>query len=60
MTKTRLPKSLRKFLRREKARMRREVLGVGEVEKKIKELVEKTFGKYKKVDVATPQQMVYI
>lgn len=52
MDKSRLPNSLRKFIRREKARIRREVLDSGEIEKRIKEVVEKTPVKYKKVEVA--------
>lgn len=41
MTKRKLPKSLRKFIRREKARIRREVSDLGERQKKINELYEK-------------------
>lgn len=41
------PKSLRKFIRREKARIRREVLDVREQEKLIQELYQKVFGKLK-------------
>jgi len=37
----RLPKSLRKFIRREKARIRREVLDLKEQEKLIQELYKK-------------------
>ena len=40
MTKSGLPKSVRIFLRREKARLRREISDVQEVEKKITELIE--------------------
>ena len=48
MVKSNLPNSIRKFLRREKARIRRELFGSQEGEKKIKELVEKTFKGYNK------------
>lgn len=43
-----LSKSLRKFIRREKARIRREVLGLKEQEEKIKELYQKLEPKNKK------------
>ena len=38
MAKKNLPKSVRKFIRREKARIRREVLDLKEQEKEIKQL----------------------
>lgn len=38
MKKKRLPRSLRKFIRKEKARIRREVFDLKEQEKKIQEL----------------------
>ena len=41
MRKKKLPKSLRKFIRKEKARIRREVLDLKEQEKQIKQLYEK-------------------
>ena len=41
MKKKRLPKSLRKFIRKEKARIRREVLDIKEQEKLINELYQK-------------------
>jgi len=41
MKKKRLPKSLRKFIRKEKARIRREVLDIKEQEEKIRELYQK-------------------
>jgi len=41
MGKKRMPKSLRKFIRKEKARIRREVLDMKEQEKLISELYEK-------------------
>lgn len=41
MPKKRLPKSLRKFIRQGKARIRREVLDLAEQEKLIKELYER-------------------
>lgn len=46
VTKPNLPKSLRKFLRKEKARIRREVLDSREAEKKIEELIANTMEKY--------------
>jgi len=48
----RLPKSLRKYLRNGKSRLRREILDVEKREEKIKELYEKLKIKYdkKKVD----------
>lgn len=39
----RLPKSIRKYIRQEKARIRREVLDVKEQERLIKELIKKFF-----------------
>ena len=41
MKKKRLPKGLRKFIRQEKARIRREVLDIKEQEKQIQELYQK-------------------
>ena len=38
-----IPKSIRKFIRKEKARIRREVLYLKEQEKQISELYEKVF-----------------
>lgn len=43
MTKSKLPKSVRKFIRREKARIRREFSDTTEIEQKIKELTAKFF-----------------
>lgn len=43
----RLPKSLRKYIRREKARIRQEVLDLKEQEKQISELYQKFFEKLK-------------
>ncbi len=45
--KRKLPKSLRKFIRKEKARIRREVLDIKEQEKLIQELYQKIFEKLK-------------
>ena len=45
--KRRLPKSLRKHIRQEKARIRREVLDIREQEKLIQELYQKFFEKLK-------------
>jgi hypothetical protein len=44
--KQRLPKSLRKHIRREKARIRREVLDIKEQEKLIQELYQKFLKQY--------------
>ena len=41
MKKERLPKSIRKYIRQEKARIRREVLDLKEQEKLIRELYQK-------------------
>ena len=41
--KKKLPRSLRKYIRKEKARIRREVLDVKEQEKQIQELYQKLF-----------------
>jgi len=46
MTKSPLSKSMRKFLRHEKSRFRRENLDPQEAEKKIRELVTKVFSSY--------------
>jgi hypothetical protein len=43
----RLPKSIRKYIRKEKARIRREVLDVKEQERQIQELYQKIFEKLK-------------
>ncbi|MCD6094581.1 hypothetical protein J7J39_01605 [bacterium] len=40
MKRKKLPKSLRKYIRKEKSRIRREVLDIKEQEKRIKELVQ--------------------
>lgn len=48
MPKSGLPKSVRKFLRKEKARIRRENFDSTEAEKKIQELVVKIFEMHKK------------
>jgi len=45
--KRKLPKSLRKHIRQEKARIRREVLDIKEQEKLIQELYQKFFEKLK-------------
>lgn len=46
--KRKLPKSLRKHIRQEKARIRREVLDIKEQEKLIQELYQKFFEKLKR------------
>ena len=48
MGKKRMPKSLRKFIRKEKARIRREVLDMKEQEKLISELYQRFTKKDKK------------
>jgi len=48
MAKSNLSHSLRKFIRREKARLRREVLHPEEAEARIKELVSEIFEQYNK------------
>ena len=45
--KKRLPKSLRKYIRTEKARIRRGILDLKEQEKQIQELYQKIFEKIK-------------
>lgn len=49
--KRKLPKSLRKYIRREKARIRREVLDLKEQEKLIGEIHEKFLKKSEKVEI---------
>ena len=44
--KKRLPKSIRKFIRREKARIRREVFNLKKQEELISELYQKIFKQY--------------
>ena len=46
MARKRLPKSLRKFLRKEKARIRREVLDLKEQEKQIHQLYQRFLKQY--------------
>ena len=46
MTKSRLPYSARKFLRKEKARIRREFFVAGRAEEKIQELMGRVHKKY--------------
>ena len=50
MSGSQLPNSLRKFLRREKSRIRRDVLSSSEAEQKVKELVEKVFARRGKMN----------
>jgi len=45
MTKSKLPKSVRKYIRREKAKIRKSFLEPKEAEQKIKELTVKFFKK---------------
>ena len=51
MEKKRLPKSLRKFIRQEKARIRREVLDLKEQERLINEIYQK----FLKEDIKTTE-----
>jgi len=44
--KKRFPKSIRKFIRQEKARICREILDLNEQEKLISELYQKTLNQY--------------
>jgi len=44
--KKKLPKSLRKFLRKEKARIRKTIFNNWEAEEKIKEIVQKIISSY--------------
>ena len=53
MAKSGLPKSARKFLRKEKARIRREFSNAEKAEMEIKELVIGIMGKYNKKKVET-------
>jgi len=46
MKKRKLPKSLRKYIRKEKARIRREVLDIKEQEELISELYQKFLKQY--------------
>jgi hypothetical protein len=46
MSRIKLSNSVRKFLRREKARLRREILDPAEAETRIKELVVSVFTRY--------------
>lgn len=51
MIRQNLPKSMRKFLRKEKARIRREIFDAEQAEEKIRELVIKTAGEHNKKKV---------
>ena len=54
MKEKRLPKSLRKYIRQEKARIRREILNIKEQEKQIQQLYQKIFEKLKiKIETKT-------
>ncbi|MBI2640264.1 MAG: hypothetical protein HYW91_00015 [Candidatus Sungbacteria bacterium] len=52
MARSILPKSIRKFLRKGKSRLRREVLDSVEAEARIKELVSKIWEEYSKKEKA--------
>jgi len=52
MRKKKLPKSLRKYIRKEKARIRREVLDLKEQERLIQELYQKYFKNQRKSAMA--------
>ncbi|MDI6591622.1 MAG: hypothetical protein QME61_01660 [Patescibacteria group bacterium] len=47
MERKKLPRSIRKFIRKEKARIRREVLDIKQQQKLIQELYQKIFEKLK-------------
>jgi len=51
MKKKRLAKSLRKYIRQEKARIRREVLDLSQRKKMIAELNQKFFKKYQDLNI---------
>lgn len=50
MSEKRLSRSIRKFLRRKKAEIRQQFLNLEESEPKVKELVERVFKEYSKVE----------
>lgn len=56
MPRSALPASARKFLRREKARIRRGVFDVAEAEQCMDDLVQKTFALYNKGKVSVYQK----
>jgi len=56
MEKKRLPKSLRKFIRKEKARIRREVLNLKEQERLINELYQRFFKTPPKIEEKIEQK----
>ena len=58
MKRKRLPRSLRKFIRREKARIRREILDLKEQEKLINELYQKFFKDSTKVEKKKSKKLV--
>ena len=53
MKKRKLPKSLRKYIRKEKARIRREVLDIREQERLIQELYKKFLKTLAQMEVKT-------
>lgn len=63
MRKKKLPKSIRKYIRREKARIRREVLSLKEQERLINEIYQKLrvpskVNKEKKIEQKTSQKLL--
>jgi len=54
MPKSRMPKSVRKFIRKEKARIRREVLDLEKQKEKINELYQKFIKRGNKTEVKKP------
>jgi len=63
MRKKKLPKSIRKYIRREKARIRREVLSLKEQERLINEIYQKLrvpskVNKEKKIEQRTSQKLL--
>ena len=57
MEKT-LPKSVRKYIRKEKARIRREVLSLDEQQELINKLYQKFLGKQEIVNKKTPNSKI--
>ncbi len=63
MTKSRLPKSIRKRIRKEKARLRREILNIEERNRKIGELYEKlgiNYNKKSKIEDLTKNKKQHV
>jgi len=54
--KNKLPKSIRKYIRKEKSRIRREVFDVEEQKKQIEELIERNCKKSSSPKTAKPKK----